>query len=215
MSLTTIPHPERVVDVVFPVAGDTIRAGHGYLLYSAVKAVDAALMDEDVALGPIEHLAPLAGALLRVTPATRWRVRCEMRLMPRIMDLAGERLEVGDHVLTLGRATIEVLRPAPVLHSEMVVLRWRELEESGRQPAESMFLGYLYHILRDRGVSSTLVGRRRQISIGAHGVNSGWAVEVGGLTPEQSISMQVRGLGVRRRMGCGMMRPGPLPEWAR
>ena len=217
MALTTIPHPERIVDVLFPVSGDVLRPGYGYPLYSAVKGVDDELAaDPAILLGPIEGtgLYPGLRDLIRILPGTRWRVRCEMRLLRRVLDLEGARLLVGSHEIVLGRPLVDPLIPASTMHAEMIVLRWPHLEAAGQTPTLREFEGYLRRLLRDRRVQwMPQIGRRRSLAVGEHGESIGWAVEVRGLDEPQAIALQARIVGVRGHMGAGMFVPGPLPGW--
>lgn len=217
MALTTIPSPERVIDVVFPVEGDVLRPGHGYLLYSALKAFDDELAaDPDARFGPIEGLVRYHDTrdLLRILPGSRWRVRCEMRLMLRVIDMEGARLLVGCNEIHLGRPVVSPLIPAATLHAEMVVLRWPGLEEAGQAPTVGVFAGYLHRLLRDRGFTQrAVIGRPRLLSVGEHGESRGWAVELRGVARDVAINLQAKCLGVRGHMGAGMFVPGRLPRW--
>lgn len=211
---------ESPVDILFGLHGDCIRAGHGYQLFSAVKAFDDHMAaNPQIWWGPIEGTRTMRSELrgmLAITPQTRWRVRCSLQQSKRVMRLEGQRLIIGTHCVTVGDVSFELPSPRPDMHAEMVTfksLHWTKREHPSRAEFTGRLWGVLAKWVAFRG--DITVGRRRVINIAHHGAQTGYAVGLYGLTPEQSLYLYSRGIGGRRHMGAGMFIRGRLPRWCR
>ena len=219
--MSTTPACERryyldtPVDVLFPVRGDCLRAGYGYQLYSAVKAWSLRLAErEDVWLGPVEGVESLGHGLLRLRRGARWRVRCSLQATGDLLGIQGQRLLVGAHVVELGPPTFEEPRLGPVMHAELVTfksLHWAQREH----PTTGQFLGRLWDRLTRLGVApcDLDLGLRREVMIGGHPSQAGYAVRVGSLTDEAAATLVRCGVGGRRHFGAGLFVAGEPARW--
>jgi len=200
------------VDLSFPVRGQTIPRDHGYALYGALSRVVPELHGAGwLAVHGIG--AKLLGPeTLTLHPTGTLRVRIPLDRIGTVLPLAGKIVEIAGRPLVIGVPSVLPLQPAPVLDARLVVIKLtgglkheglpfapsdfvtRFQAEASRQLAQ---LG-IANELRILGRSSIKVGGRRVI---------GCAVQVAGLTDEHSILLQVRGIGGKRTMGCGVFRP--------
>jgi CRISPR-associated protein Cas6 len=121
------------------------------------------------------------------------------RLIPRVLTLAGQSLEVGGDRLRVGVPQVTALRPAPTLSARIVTTR--NGQETGRFDAE------IARQLLALGIRAMPTrGPRRCFRIKDKTV-IGFGMRVSGLSPDESIRLQEHGLGGRRKMGLGVFVP--------
>mgnify|MGYP005863670411 CR=1 FL=1 len=200
-----------VVDLSFPVIGRQLPIDHGYALYGAIcRALGPLLHDRD-AVG----IVPIPG--LRATPATlsisersRLRIRTPAEHIPALLALAGKPLEIDGHRIRLGAPQTFALTPAASLAARLVTIKgFREPEpflEAARRQLDALSIRGKPSIpLRRTGVHA---GKplRRILRIKDKKV-VGFAMVVSELAAEESLTLQERGLGGRRHMGCGLFVP--------
>lgn len=208
---------DSIVDLSFRLRGTMIAADHGYSLFSAISRHLPDLHgDESVGIHPISGQL-VGGRQLALTPGSRLVLRLPVTSIPSAIKLAGRRLEVDGNPLLVGVPTVRPLRPVPALQSRLVVIRG--FMETGS------FLEAVNRQLEAQAISGTarLVTHRRTSSIEAHTTRTdayvrrtlrirdkeivGFALHVEDLSPPDSIRLQSRGLGGRRRFGCGILLP--------
>lgn len=199
------------IEVGFPVEGDSITTDHAYLLYSALSHVVGQFHDANAKI----RFAPINGdrgekGMIRLIRCSRLRVRLPADQIAVVLPLAGRTLELGAHRVTLRPPTVIPLVAAPTLVAKIVLFK------NARTPEE--FLATARWKLDEIGVGGEpgipLIQRgeragqpRRQI-LRIKGCRIiGYAVQVAGLTAEESLNLQERGLGGRCSMGCGFFVP--------
>lgn len=206
------------IDLAFEIRGTTIPLDHGYPLFSALCRVIASLhADPRVGVHPIggRRLAP---GLLTITERSRLRVRLPTEGLAPYIGLAGTAIEVGGHPVRIGVPRVEPLVPAASLASRLVVFRG-PVEPAGFETSVRRHLDERGLSGEPEFVPSTdprFVGqpKRRVLKIKDKRV-VGYALRLTGLTAEESLDLQERGLGGRRRFGCGVFvpfRPGTSAE---
>ena len=207
-----------VVDLVFNVLGSTVPQDHGYALYGAIVCVVPGVhASADVGIFPIRGLSS-ERAVLRLSPASVLRIRLPADRIPLVLPLAGKPLDVDGHSLRVGVPRVAPLIAAPSLTSVLVTIKLAKPGPRETFVAPDAFLLAARKQLQERRVHGEpqLLARRtgaregeplrRVIRIkGQTHVGYGMAVE--GLTAEESIVLQERGLGGRRLMGCGLFLP--------
>lgn len=213
-----------VVDLGFRLLGGAIPADHGYALYGAVSRLvpwfhDAA--QKALGIHPVNGL-PAGSRLLHLTPTSRLALRLDSADIRRLLPLAGKELELDKHKVRVGTPVTWALKPASKLHSRLVTIKLKD-----RLDPES-FLAAVQEDLDSLGIKGTpgllkrraakpLEGRsggepsrtpfvRRTLEIRGRQV-VGYAVIVQGLTADESLKLQERGIGGRRRFGCGIFVP--------
>lgn len=210
---------ENVVDVWFKLQGDQIPADHGYHLLSAVSHIVPELhSDEDIGVHPISGI-PTGNRRITLSKASRLAIRLPADRTKQIMPLAGKTLEIGDHNVQVGTPKTVALKPSSRLYSRLVVIKgFMEpddfLEAAKRQMAEMGIKGkpslvaqpHVAETNPDTHTGSRSPYLRRTLKIRDKEV-VGFALRVEELTAEESIRLQERGLGGRRRFGCGIFIP--------
>lgn len=194
------------LELRFPVHGTRLPVDHGWALFAAISRVRPSVHDNpDISLGAIEGGA-FDGKQLRLERDSFLPVRVPGDQVREVYPLAGSRLEVMGHKISLGVPVTRMLHPADTLHARIVVitnrLEWLDFEEELRRQ------------LTERGVVADIhPGRRRVLTIRQHR-QVGYAVGLSGLSQEMSMTLLSRGVGGRRHMGAGFFRHGELPESA-
>ena len=207
------------VDVQFKVTGKKIFADHGYLLLAAISDLCPEIhSDPEVGVFPIN--GQLIGAReLAVTEQSRLSIRIEAERIKEILGLAGKRLIVGGDQIGIGTPNSRALLPKPVLYSRLAVIKgYTEpeafLEAARRQMDKIGISGQMSLVAqrhvpeanRDRRGGSRSPYLRRTVRIRDKTI-VGFAVRVENLTADESILLQEKGLGGRRRFGCGLFVP--------
>jgi len=208
---------DPVVDLSFPLSGSTIPADHGYLLYSAISRKGPALHENPrVGVHPIGG-RPSGGRRLALTPASRLTLRLPATLTTEAVALTGALLEIDGGVLRLGPPTVMPLVGRPALSSRLVTISGfmeaepfldavrRQLAEIGVH-GEPALLNRQSPNAIDGGSGSRDARLRRTLRIRDREI-VGYAVHVGQLTADESLHLQERGIGGRRRFGCGIFVP--------
>jgi CRISPR-associated protein Cas6 len=201
-----------MIELQFPVLGQSLPADHGYLLYSALSGMLPLLHGdgEHIAVGPISGEWTGNGVLTLSSRWSRLRLRLPAEQIASVLPLAGKALDVGGHRIRLGVPTVQPLVPAPALAAKMVTIKgFMEPEEflaaAQRQLDELGIRGKLGIPVFQNGAHSD-EPRRKVMRIREKKV-IGFALQAAELTAEESLLLQEHGLGGRRKMGCGFFGP--------
>lgn len=205
------------IDLQFQLTGDYLPADHGFHLYSAISDVVPALHGND-RIGVHMVNGRLTGdRRISLTARSRLGIRIPLELIPAALPLAGQSLQVGPYRIQVGVPRTSSLQHRSRLYSRLVVIKgFMEpepfLDACRRQLAKLEIRGSPSLVLSPRfaGVGQNDENNspwlRRTLNI--HGREIvGFAVLVEELTAEESIRLQDRGIGGRRRFGCGLFLP--------
>ncbi len=194
-----MPHSEPHVELIFKVTGQQIPVDHGYSLYGAISRVFPRF-HEDSAVGLKRIRGRYAGdGSLDISPASELVIRMPVGAIGDYLALAGQTLTVDEAPLSVGAPRTRALTPAVALYAHLVTTK------NGLDQAR--FESEIARQLTEMGVQGRFaVGDRKTFAI--HGRQIvGYAVSVFELTAGESIMVQERGLGGRRKMGCGFFEP--------
>ncbi len=188
-------------DLLYPVRGGAVPLDHGYALFSALCARVPSLHGRGD-LGVFTLRGERAeGGVLHLGRGTL-RVRCSPEAVPLLLSLSAAPLNVAGHSVALGRPVLRALEPASLLRAKWVTFK-HALDAA-------TFLRGVARSLRDLSCEARpVLGRRRVVRIAGRQV-VGYALELHGLSREDSLRVQARGLGGRRHMGGGLFLP-PRP----
>lgn len=219
----------RKLDLMFRVVGELLPTDHHFALYAAISRVLGPLVhgSAEIAICAIRGL-PAGPGQIRLTPDSCIRIRAPLDQIPEILKLSGKTLAINGHNVRVGVPLIRPLVPAAALHSPIVTIKCA-MPLMGCPPQEQarVFLdavrqkltGTREH-LSELGLSAEV---QAAISLCRSGPRAGGPVRrvvrikertivgfgllVSGLTAEESLLLQERGIGGRRRMGCGVFLP--------
>ncbi len=196
-----------MVDLSFELSGGRIPLDYGYALFSALsRKVPRLHGDRRIGVHPIRGMR-LEPRVLTLVPASRLRIRLPPEDLVSYIGLAGAHLELDGFDLRVGIPRVEPLVPAASLTSRLVTIKGSEALDTFRVTARRQ--------LSEAEIAAEPVlegdaGRggpaRRVFRLKGRRL-VGFSLQVIGLTAEESIRLQERGLGGRRRMGCGVFVP--------
>jgi CRISPR-associated protein Cas6 len=186
------------LDFAFAVAGDVIDRDHAAALYRALAALLPWLEDEPLAgVHPMRGLTPSTAGML-VGGRTRIVLRIPEHRAEACATLQGADLRIPAP-LHIGAASRRELLAYPVLHSRLVI--------TGAQD-EAQFVRDVDAGLAELGIDcETIVGRRGELAADSQHRWVGYSLMLHGLSAEHSLRAQERGLGLHRKLGCGLFVP--------
>jgi CRISPR-associated protein Cas6 len=185
------------VDFAFAVSGDRIDQDYADGLYRALAAALPWLAGEPQAgVHPIRGLTPVLGGLM-VGGRTRIVLRAPAHRAADCERLQGTRLEVPAPLL-LGRVSQRELLAYPVLHSRLVV--------TGAEDESDFVVDVERGIVELDLDCEMIVGRRGELQSDGRRL-VGFSLMLHGLTAVESLRVQERGLGLHRKLGCGLFLP--------
>lgn len=209
-----------IADISFRIYGERIPLDHGYALYSSLARFNPSWHESEwLGIHPINGLA--VKDAVRLTRFSRLRVRAPIDRLPELIRLAGKRLRLQgrarhDEIL-IGVPEVLPLRSSSSLRSRCVTIKVSEVEKTKREPDRDMFLTAARKQLAAHNIKGELwiddardtQGRersRRVLHIKDQTI-VGYAVTISNLNEEDSLKLQIEGLGGRRRLGCGLFVP--------
>jgi CRISPR-associated protein Cas6 len=199
------------IEAMFPVRGELIPADHAYLLYSALSRCVREFHDEtaNVRFAPIN--GPRGGAgTVRLGGRSFLHVRLPAERIALVLPLAGQTLELGAHRVTLRPPTVLPIVPAPTLAARVVT--YKNATDPEQFLATTRWKLDEIGIAGEPGIPVIERGermgqpRRRIVRIKGRRI-VGYALQVAGLTADESVRLQELGLGGRGRLGCGYFLP--------
>ncbi len=209
MSVTT-------VDLSFPILGGRVPRDHGYALYGALcRAVQGLHGASWLGVHPLGG-TQVDEATLQLGRRSQLRLRLPADRIGQVLPLAGARLDVSGSSLTVGAPTVHALTPVASLDARMVAIKLtraprRRSEELGREALDVAGFAERYAAEIKRQLEALGIGGpfelrgRRSVTVGGRRV-VGYSVRVIGLGADESIALQEKGIGGKRRMGCGVFR---------
>lgn len=210
-------HNSGVVELHFPIRGASLPSDHAYPLYAAVtKLVQSAHNASWLGIHTIRGRR-LGDGTLAMSRSARLRIRLPADQVPEFLQLAGATLDVAGHCITCGIPTVRHLAPARRLRSRFVMIKCKGSE--GKTAEINSFLHSLRRQIDELGISADIILERQNIPRGSDGlvcrrvlkvksaVLTGYGVILENLNDSDSVLVQEKGLGGKRRMGCGIFEP--------
>jgi CRISPR-associated endonuclease/helicase Cas3 len=137
-----------------------------------------------------------------------------------LLKLAGQSLRIGPHSVRVGVPQVRSLIPATVQRSRLVTIKI--VGTSGNQQTPQLFLESARRGLSKLGLSDQLeliiptrpgptpesppAPKRRTMRVKDVEI-VGYELVIAGLTADESLTLQIEGLGGKRHMGCGVFVP--------
>jgi CRISPR-associated protein Cas6 len=211
-----------IIELSFPLRGTPLPQDHGYPLYLAVAGIVPWVAEPaqmDLAIVPIQGSPH--GGFVHLTRFSRLAFRLNVDDAERLLPLSDRTLAVEAATLKLGRPAEYRLRPVPGLASPFIVAEHCRHSDEVLEWLKAEFLTLdiraipTLRLRRGRKGASPAEPDRRSFDcpferhirhIDNRGV-VGWEAQVFGLTPEESVRLQERGVGPGRRFGCGVFIP--------
>ncbi len=184
------------MELAFRLAGKLAPRDHGYALFGAICRILGDLHGVRwLSVLPLSG-TPVPGNQLALDAHRGLRVRVEPGEIPRVLPLAGKRLELDGHALQVGVSAIYPLQPASELRARLVTIK-------GFMEPEPFREAVLRQLSAMEVAARVEVGRRRVISVNGDTV-VGFGVTLHEVEEDASLRVQYAGVGGKQRMGCGI-----------
>lgn len=131
------------------------------------------------------------------------QLRLPVRDLGYLRNLEGRPLRVSQHLLIVGEVVIREPEPAPVLHSELVVITSDSDTRGVRGEEFGLHVGKRLGAMLGHLSFGVEFGERQRIHIAGQRL-FGHPVTVKSLSDEESLRLQREGIGESRAMGCGV-----------
>jgi CRISPR-associated protein Cas6 len=187
------------VDLAFRLTGNVVPQDHGHAMFGALgKVLGDVHGAEWLAVHPLVG-TPRGDGMLAVNGRHGLRLRVAPGEIPRLLPLAGKRLEIQGCPLLVGVSSVFALQSARTLWTRMVTIKGFMEPEPFRDAVKRQ--------LDAMAVKARVeVGQRRVMHVNGKTV-VGFGVTLHELDEEGSLKVQFAGLGGKQRMGCGVMSP--------
>jgi CRISPR-associated protein Cas6 len=190
--------PSAVVDLAFELAGGTLANDHSAALLAALeRALPWLAADGETAVFPV-RAARLAGGRLALNRRSRLMLRLPRARVSAALALCGARLDVDGDAVVPGRALARALIAHPTLYARRV---------STGDEDELAFVRAAGRELAGLAVRGDFICGQRSGGRGPVGELVGFSVMLTGLRPDDSLRVQVAGLGGHRKLGWGIFVP--------
>ena len=204
MSVSDEREKDHVVDLHFQLQGKQIDVDHGYALYGAISRVLENAGNQWLHAADDIGLVPVRGRYigqgkLALGRGARFGLRLPAGRIYKVLPLAGKPLEINGDRFLVGTSTTSLLKPAAALSAPVVTTKNGE--------DESRFDEEIKRQLQSLGIRGKATrGPRRIVTVKEKKV-VGYSLLVSELSADESIRLQERGVGGRRKMGCGVFVP--------
>jgi CRISPR-associated protein Cas6 len=201
---------QTMIELSFVLTGTAdLPADHGYHLYAAVSRLLPS-MHEPNGIG----IHPIRGRLIgdrrmQLCEFSRLTIRVAPERIADLLPLAGKQLNIGGRPVRVGVPTVYALSEAPALRSRLVTIKVSGDRNETRPPDEPAFLAAARRQLDALNIlpgAQLVVGKRRTLRVKDKEV-VGYELIVSALGADESLALQVNGIGGRRHMGCGIFSP--------
>jgi CRISPR-associated protein Cas6 len=184
--------PATMIDVAFPVEGDTLPGDYRFALAEALERALPWLAESPAAGVHRLKLVGNGGNDAIVSRRTRLALRVPRERAADAGALAGAELTVAGHRLRVGAAQPRELQHHATLFAHVV---------AGGED-EIRFMQAVNTELESLGVQCRAICGLRHLLEG--GRLAGYSLMLDGLSPQHSMTMLEAGIGGHRRLGCGI-----------
>ena len=199
------------VELAFRLNGSKIPVDHGYALYAALSRIVPEIHDAvDIGIHSIRGIYS-GGGRLQLSDSSRLVVRLPGEDIRSYLKLAGKGLLLDRCRLRVGVCETRALVPAATLRCRIATTKNGEQSarfdaEIARQAATLGIRGKLFRVPENSRGGDGRDPSRRVFRVKNKRI-VGYSMLATELTAKESILLQERGLGGRRRMGCGVFVP--------
>jgi len=208
---SSVTDTSPVIELVFPVRGKTLPADHNYAIYGATASICPVIHSNLlITFQTISGIPDQKGKIILAGNKASLHFRLPANLISQIYPLAGKALSIRGHAIQLGIPKVLMIKSSPTLRSRLVVIKGYQepvsfLEAAQRQLAALGIAGSL-------SIPTDRQGQLERKTLSINKPNQrykivGFSLEASNLTEEDSIALQIAGLGGKRSMGCGYFSP--------
>lgn len=188
------------VDLTFPVSaaqGGQVASDYARrLAQGIVRILPWWSTEQNAGVHPLKGLSSCGGSLL-VGGRTHLTLRIPESRVDDCAQLAGREIDLEGKI-ALGTPRLRALLAHPVVYSSCVA--------SGDDD-EAGFLAYAKETLESMGIESQMIVGKQSVMLTDSGSTVGFSLMIAGLSIENSLRIQQKGLGMHRSLGCGIFVP--------
>jgi CRISPR-associated protein Cas6 len=200
----------NIINLSFPVKGTYLPADHNYKLHGA-------LCKEVSILNQLDHFAvnTIAGkpdkqGKIQLLRGSRLLLRLPVEYIAQVYPLAGKTLTIGGYPIQLGNPELQTLQPTDALSARLVTIKGYTEPESFLDAAQRQLDAL--EIQANLGIPANDEGEPKRLTLRITKPERsytivGFSLVVSDLNPDDSIKLQIHGLGGKRRIGCGVFNP--------
>ena len=188
------------IDMCFSVKGSIIPVDHGFYVYSALSRMMPQIHQRnDIVIKPIRGRYKGNG-VLDISPCSELVLRLNTNQIQEYLFLANTRIKVNGYKIVIGSLCFKSINPHPNLYAHTVTTK----NGQNQQRFETEITKQLRKISFNARIK---ILKRKTLKIHNQQV-VGYSLSVHDLTRQESIFLQEKGLGGRRKMGCGFFEHG-------
>lgn len=200
----------NIINLVFPVKGNILYADHNHKLLGCLSQKIPQIHNlEGLAINTISGVPDKQGKI-SLTANSRLYLRLPVEAIALVYPLAGQTLTLGEYQIKLGNPELQTIKGVESLKARLVTIK------GYTEPAS--FLEAAYRQLQALGIQANIgipandEGSPKRLTLKINKPNRsytivGFSVVVSDLSEEDSIKLQIHGLGGKRRLGCGVFYP--------
>jgi CRISPR-associated protein Cas6 len=184
--------------VYLTLYGSTVPVDHAYPLFRELTRL-LPWIEEEAMLG-IHAIRGAANGRdeLVLNHRTKLVVRCPAGRLNELPKLEGQTIHIGQQSLTLGEGKIKSLSRYAPLYAHCVVTGHADENDFSRD---------VLKLLIERGIDSRFICGRQQNIFDGKEMVAGYSLLLHSLPLEHSLALQQQGLGLHRKLGCGIFIP--------
>lgn len=202
----------NIINLVFPVQGTKLHADHNHRLLGSISEKIPQLHNlEGLAINTISGIPDKQGTIA-LTSSSRLYLRLPVEAITIVYPLVGQPLKIGEYQIKLGNPELQTLQSCESLKSRLVTIKGYTEPMSFLEAANRQLQAL--EIQANIGIPANEEGEPKRLTLKINKPDQkrsytivGFSVVVSDLTAEDSIKLQIHGLGGKRRLGCGVFYP--------
>lgn len=185
-------------DIQFELKGDALPLDHAWVLYQGLLAIAPWLADEPgLGIHPIQG-ADTGGGEMILNRRAKLVIRHPAARLADLEKLSGQSFLAGRHTLTLGKSKVKALTQHTPLYAHTVCTGSSD---------EKSFTQDILRELDAMNITTRFICGRPQKFFDGGKIATGYSLMLHGLPIEHAIRVQQQGLGLHRKLGCGIFIP--------
>lgn len=185
-------------DIQFELKGDALPLDHAWAIYQGLLTIAPWLADEpDLGIHPIQG-ADTGGGEMILNRRAKLVIRFPAARQADLEKLSGQSFTVGGHLLALGKSKVKPLTQHTPLYAHTVC--------TGSEDEHS-FTRDILRELDDMNITTRFICGKPQKFFDGEKIATGYSLMLHGLPIEHAIRVQQQGLGLHRKLGCGIFIP--------
>jgi CRISPR-associated protein Cas6 len=205
--------PDDVVDLVYNISCKCLPLDHAYSFSRAIRYALPWMDREEQAGIHLIHGAESGNGwmrpedptneLLHLSKRSRMTLRVPRHRVEDARALAGKKLDIDGYTLEVGKVRVKLFSTLPTQFARYVVIPDSVVDDD-----EAAFMTYVVDELKtlDIKVRKMLCGRGHAIQHPEGDLHTR-SVMLADLEVEQAVTLQQRGIGQHRKIGCGLFIP--------